>query len=218
MENYASNPMTYKKFHLALLRPAILQALRAQGYYTCKPSVLEFFTEIVADYIYNTATATRNAMEHNHPDTPEVTLPDLRQGLEYMGAFTRDENKREDRNFDGDPELRGIQNFKDWFDGKQNQRMTRIAEAFNQTGLLLEAAPLEEGQKVEKPPIDYLSRKLRMSRIEGAMLIVTAQNSRGSTARTMILGMLAPFWESPATTARFWSRAAPSRASTSGGR
>lgn len=161
MENYASNPMTYKKFHLALLRPAILQALRAQGYYTCKPSVLEFFTEIVADYIYNTATATRNAMEHNHPDTPEVTLPDLRQGLEYMGAFTRDENKREDRNFDGDPELRGIQNFKDWFDGKQNQRMTRIAEAFNQTGLLLEAAPLEEGQKVEKPPIDYLSQLTR---------------------------------------------------------
>lgn len=152
--------MTYKKFHLALLRPAILQALRAQGYYTCKPSVLEFFTEIVADYIYNAAVATRKAMEHNHPDDPSgVTLPDLRQGLEHMGAFCRDENKREDRDYDGDPELRGIEKFKDWFDGKQNLRITRIAEAFNQTGLLLEAAPLEEGKKVEKPPIDYLSRE-----------------------------------------------------------
>ncbi|KAF7527168.1 hypothetical protein G7054_g10539 [Neopestalotiopsis clavispora] len=136
METYASNPMTYKKFHLALLRPAILQALRAQGYYTCKPP-------------WSTTTRTTPAA---------LTLPDLRQGLEHMGAFCRDENKREDRDYDGDPELRGIEKFKDWFDGKQNQRITRIAEAFNQTGLLLEAAPLEEGKKVEKPPIDYLSQ------------------------------------------------------------
>ncbi|KAK9770627.1 putative Bromodomain associated domain-containing protein [Seiridium cardinale] len=158
MESHPTNPMTYKKFHLALLRPAILQILRAQGYYTCKPTVLEFFTEIVADYIFNTAVATRRAMEHNHPETPEVTLPDLRQGLEYMGAFNRDENKREDREYAGDSELRGIEQFKAWFDEKQNQRITRIAEAFAQTGLLLEAPPLEEGKKIERPPIDYLSQ------------------------------------------------------------
>lgn len=159
MESHATNPMTPKKFHLALLRPAVLQILRAQGYYTCRPSVLDQFTEIVGDYILQTAIATRKAMEHNHPDTPEVTLPDLRQGLEYMAAFNRDENKAEDRKYDGDPELRGIEKFKDWFNEKQNQRITRIAEAFQQTGILLEAAPLEEGTKVEKPAIDYLSRK-----------------------------------------------------------
>lgn len=76
-----------------------------------------------------------------------------------MAAFSRDENKAEDRKYGGDPELRGIENFKDWFDNKQNTRITRIAEAFQQTGILLEAAPPEEGTKVEKPPIDYLSRK-----------------------------------------------------------
>ncbi|ETS88059.1 hypothetical protein PFICI_01887 [Pestalotiopsis fici W106-1] len=158
MEPYASNSMTQKRFYLALLKPAILQALRAQGYYSCRPTVLDFFTEVVADYIYNTAVATRKAMEHNHPEDPQVTLPDLRQGLEYVGAFACDENKREDRDFDGDPELRGIEKFKEWFDGKQNQRITRIAEAFTQNGLLLEAAPPEEGKKVERPPIDYLSQ------------------------------------------------------------
>ncbi|KAH6660015.1 hypothetical protein BKA67DRAFT_530135 [Truncatella angustata] len=151
--------MTYSKFHLALLKPVVLQILRATGYYTTKPSVLEALTELVADYIFNTAVAARKAMEHNHPESPEMTLPDLRIGLEYMGAFNHDENKREDRDFDGDKGLRGIHDFKAWFDGKHNSRLTRIAEAFQQSGVLLEAPPLEEGpQKVERPPIDYLSQ------------------------------------------------------------
>jgi transcription initiation factor TFIID subunit 3 len=162
MENLASNPMTLRKFHLALLRPAVLQILRAQGYYSCKPSVLDMFTELAAEYIYTTADATRRAMEHNHPETPMITLPDLRQGLEHVGAFKLDENKREDREYAGDSVLRGIERFKSWFEEKQNQRITRIAEAFTQTGLLLEASPLEDGKKVEQPPIDYLSRKLSL--------------------------------------------------------
>jgi transcription initiation factor TFIID subunit 3 len=162
-----SNPMTLKKYHLALLRPSVLQILRAQGYYGCRPSVLDSVTELAGEYMAVLAREAHRNAEHNHPWDQNLTIPDVRQALEYVGALVPDDMvKQEDCG--GDEDSRGIETFKRWVEGPKNSEINRVAEAFQQSGQLLEPP---DGERVDQIHRDYLSRKLALSRWLYACLV-----------------------------------------------
>ncbi|KAI0107560.1 hypothetical protein GGR51DRAFT_559365 [Nemania sp. FL0031] len=81
---------TPSEIHLSLLRPAILQILRAQGYYASTPSTIDCLTEIAGQYLYTIAKRTaENATTNNYlgpPGTPDVV--DVRLALEDCGALS----------------------------------------------------------------------------------------------------------------------------------
>ncbi|KAI0395071.1 hypothetical protein F5Y17DRAFT_223428 [Xylariaceae sp. FL0594] len=82
-------PYTASEIHLALLRPAILQILRAQGYYASTPRTIDCLTELAGHYIYIISKrAAQHATLNNYmgpPGTPEVV--DVRMALEECGAL-----------------------------------------------------------------------------------------------------------------------------------
>lgn len=78
-------------FH-ALLRPCILQILRATGYHATRPAVLDTLTELAARYLLTLCrhTAAR-ALDHNpHHDPADehpLRVADVRMALEDVGAL-----------------------------------------------------------------------------------------------------------------------------------
>ncbi|KLU84153.1 hypothetical protein MAPG_03198 [Magnaporthiopsis poae ATCC 64411] len=95
-------------FH-ALLRPSMLQILRASGYQVTKPAVLDSLTDLAAQ----------------RPPTPPTTaatcalgLVDVRMALEDCGALGPD--------LPGD-DPQGAQDFVDWFAGPRNAEIRRVA-------------------------------------------------------------------------------------------
>ncbi|KAI1176896.1 hypothetical protein F4777DRAFT_587651 [Nemania sp. FL0916] len=90
MASYNSHRLyTPSELHLALLRPAILQILRAQGYYASTPGTIDCLTEIAGQYLYTIAKRTaEHAMSNNYvgpAGTPDVV--DVRCALEDCGAL-----------------------------------------------------------------------------------------------------------------------------------
>lgn len=87
----------------ALLRPCILQTLRATGYHSIRPSTLDAFTDLAARYLFAVCRATAlhavdNYNEGRDPDSddeegddipgpPPVSIVDVRMALEEVGAF-----------------------------------------------------------------------------------------------------------------------------------
>ncbi|KAI1436676.1 hypothetical protein GGR50DRAFT_649020 [Xylaria sp. CBS 124048] len=82
-------PYTPSEIHLALLRPAILQILRAQGYYASTPNTIDCLTELAGHYLYTIAKRTADHATSNNylgpPGTPD--LVDVRLALEECGAL-----------------------------------------------------------------------------------------------------------------------------------
>ncbi|KAI0193156.1 hypothetical protein F4808DRAFT_453309 [Astrocystis sublimbata] len=81
---------TPSEIHLALLRPSILQILRAQGYYASTPSTIDTLTEIAGQYLYTISKRTaEHATLNNYlgpPGTADVV--DVRLALEECGALS----------------------------------------------------------------------------------------------------------------------------------
>ncbi|KAI0401785.1 hypothetical protein F4802DRAFT_578404 [Xylaria palmicola] len=80
---------TPSEFHLALLRPVILQILRAQGYYASTAGTIDCLTELAGQYLYAVAKRTAEHATLNNrlgpPGTPG--LVDVRRALEECGAL-----------------------------------------------------------------------------------------------------------------------------------
>jgi transcription initiation factor TFIID subunit 3 len=78
--------MSDRLLHHALLRPAIIQILRAQGFAGAKPSVVDTLTDIAAKYIMLLAT---RALSHAHTshDVPELDVTDVRMAMVDCGIL-----------------------------------------------------------------------------------------------------------------------------------
>ncbi|KAI0842986.1 hypothetical protein F5Y06DRAFT_256601 [Hypoxylon sp. FL0890] len=141
---------TPSELHHALLKPAILQILRAQGYYSSTPATVDAITELAGNYLTIIARQTAVHASINNevgaPGIPDVV--DVRMALEDCGAlwperdFTSQQFKGED--------TRGVDEFIRWATGKKNQRIRKVA------GLDKPIAGEVEGVD-EPPPTDYLS-------------------------------------------------------------
>ncbi|OBT50709.1 hypothetical protein VE04_09459, partial [Pseudogymnoascus sp. 24MN13] len=82
--------MSSHAIHHALLRPCVLHILRAAGYHSTKPSVLDALTDIAGRYMHLLATSTV---------APRCTRPDgagdLDRGCEARDAGLRGDCARE---------------------------------------------------------------------------------------------------------------------------
>ncbi|KAI1828721.1 hypothetical protein F4861DRAFT_15591 [Xylaria intraflava] len=167
---------TPSEIHLALLRPAILQILRAQGYYASTPNTIDCLTELAGQYLYTIAKRTaEHATLNNYlgpPGTPD--LVDVRLALEECGALlpgadqpppakrrrlsrsdaeNGDESSREYSEEAED--TRGVDEFIRWAMGRKNQRIRKVAGVVAPPGAITADAEGEDGI-VEERPSDYL--------------------------------------------------------------
>ncbi|KAI0164749.1 hypothetical protein GGR57DRAFT_450463 [Xylariaceae sp. FL1272] len=160
-------PYTPSEIHLAYLRPAILQILRAQGYYASSSATIDTLTELAGQFMYAIAKRTAlHAIENNvigPPGTPDVV--DVRMALEECGALGHGSGPRPLRRRSGGSEdgqdwaneedMRGVQEFISWAKGRKNTRIRKVAGIAAPAGAVAAGAVAEDGT-VEERPTDYL--------------------------------------------------------------
>ncbi|KAK1600545.1 bromodomain associated domain-containing protein [Colletotrichum navitas] len=137
-------------FH-ALLRPAVLQILRATGYHAARPVVLDAVTELAARYMYALCQATARHAADNNPDGEVPGIVDVRMALQELGAVPPDDVLAEGRGTilgeildSGDlamttaladvarerervEDTRGVDEFIKWFSGPRNKTIREAA-------------------------------------------------------------------------------------------
>ena len=75
-----------RNFHNSLLRPSIIHILRAAGYHSARPSVIDTLTDIAARYMLLLASNSASHSINNHNDTA-VTVTDVRMALRDCGLL-----------------------------------------------------------------------------------------------------------------------------------
>lgn len=139
--------------HRALLRPAIVHILRAAGFHSTKPSVLDTIANLAERYLMILASTTAAHARSSHNDAvPSIT--DIRMALAECGALSplsgaAEEDWRErmrrpmseiEQPENGGPtraqaekkrreeeDLKDVRDFMRWFDSPQHAEMRRIA-------------------------------------------------------------------------------------------
>lgn len=116
---------TPQSLHHSLLRPCILHILRATGYSSTRPSVLDTLTDMAARYMYQLAAATVNHAGLNGSED-EITIEDVRMALEECGAFAP-QKILEDELIDGEEDTRGVDAFIAWASSPEAKEIQRVA-------------------------------------------------------------------------------------------
>ena len=78
--------MSERLLHHALLRPAIIQILRAQGFSGAKPSVVDTLTDIAGKYIVLLATRALTYAHTSHVE-PHLDITDVRMAMVDCGIL-----------------------------------------------------------------------------------------------------------------------------------
>jgi hypothetical protein len=115
--------------HHSLLRPCILQILRAAGYHSTRPSVLDTLTDLAARYMLLLAqtTAKHAAINHNEPELSlEISIQDVRMAMQDCGVLIP-EKTLEEQYYEGKEDTRGVDAFISWAMGKGNSEIRRVA-------------------------------------------------------------------------------------------
>ncbi|CAK7233366.1 hypothetical protein SCUCBS95973_008570 [Sporothrix curviconia] len=109
-----------RPFFHSLLRPCILQILRAQGYHAARPSVVDAFTDLAARYLTLLCETTAHHTAHNSTEVSGLvpSLVDVRLALEDCALLAP--------GVDAD-DVRPITEFVDWVAGARNREIRRIA-------------------------------------------------------------------------------------------
>ncbi|KAK6842102.1 hypothetical protein PG990_005910 [Apiospora arundinis] len=136
-------------FH-ALLRPAILQILRAQGYYACSPAVIDNVTELAGRHLTELADRTARFMETNSEATLQPTISDVRMAMEQCGVFTQT-RMHTSQVWAGEEDMKGVEDFISWAEGPKNAKIRRVAQAIS------EPTGLEDADATEEPANNYLA-------------------------------------------------------------
>jgi transcription initiation factor TFIID subunit 3 len=111
-------------FH-ALLRPSILQILRAAGYHGARSAVVDILTDLAARYMSELCHMTAIYASHNgSEETP--TVVDLRMALQHMGALLPEKPEMEQM-YLGVEDTRGTDLFTSWFGGHESKEIKRVA-------------------------------------------------------------------------------------------
>jgi len=166
--------MSSQLLHHALLRPAIIQILRAAGFQSAKPSVVDTLTDIASRYILLLAARSVSYANANHNDsTPDIT--DVRMALVECGLLAptqtateevwkeilreplwevpeRNGLRQKELQRRDDEDTHEIKEFIAWFHGPVHQEIKRIA-GFMQEDV---QGPPIDGLEPEKPD-DYFT-------------------------------------------------------------
>lgn len=126
--------MTASDLHSALLRPAVLQVLKAMGFNLAKPAVVDSLSDLTARYLLMLASDTAQNAISNHGDS-QPTVQDVRLAMEKVGAL-RPQMKAAEEALKGSEivggvsvpfeDLRGVNNFVKWAEGPVNKEIRRV--------------------------------------------------------------------------------------------
>lgn len=165
----------------ALLRPAVLHILRAAGFHSAKPSVIDTLVDLTARYLSLVASRTAYHSYSSHNDlTPE--LSDVRMALQDCGLLvptltgaeeiwkeilrkplveydeeTGARAKEEKRRLEED--TADVQEFIDWIKGDYNKEISRIAGT-------MKSQPTTTGALDAIEMEDYLNSKHVLVRVK----------------------------------------------------
>ncbi|KAH8820284.1 hypothetical protein F5884DRAFT_849552 [Xylogone sp. PMI_703] len=114
-----------QSLHHSLLRPSILHILRAAGYHSTKPSVLDTLTDLAARYLLLLAQSTATHASINHTEL-DITVQDVRMAMQDCGMLLP-EKVLEEQDFDGEEDVRGVEDFLAWCTGDGNAEIRRVA-------------------------------------------------------------------------------------------
>ena len=153
--------MTSADLHTALLRPAVLQILRAAGFSYAKPAVIDTVTDLAARYLLLLASSTAETAFNTH-NSFVPTIQDVRLAMSQAGALYPQMSAAEER-MRGDvqvaegvyvpfEDLRGVEGFVNWAHGPVNKEIRRIAGFGDDVNVEEIAAGLDDKD-------DYLSGK-----------------------------------------------------------
>ncbi|KAM0332224.1 hypothetical protein ACHAQA_002499 [Verticillium albo-atrum] len=165
----------------ALLRPCILQILRATGYHATRPAVLDTLTELAARYLLtlcrHTAARALDSNPHHDPaDEHPLRVADVRMALEDVGALgvverfvepeegraaagaggaaaLTDQQAAAYRACRGDDDTRGVDEFAAWFGGARCRAIREMAVDGIGEGVVGTGSAAQEG---DVPAGDYL--------------------------------------------------------------
>ena len=144
-----SPTMSANMLHNSLLRPAILHILRAAGFHSARPSVIDTLADITARYLLLLASRTATNAYSNH-NTLEPEITDVRMALQDCGLLTpsltaaeeawkealskpleeypeRNGLRAKERMRRDEEDTRDVREFVDWVRGAQNAEIRRIA-------------------------------------------------------------------------------------------
>jgi len=152
--------MTGRDLHHTLLRPAILQILRAQGFHAARPSVVDTLTDIAGRYLSLLCERTAAHAWQNHND-PEPDITDVRLALVDCGLLTPTHTGAEEtwteilrkplqeytehnglrdleRERRVEADTTAVRHFVDWFAGTMNREIRKIAGLLPDDGQVVE--------------------------------------------------------------------------------
>ncbi|KAL3417515.1 bromodomain associated domain-containing protein [Phlyctema vagabunda] len=116
---------TPQALHHSLLRPCVLHILRAAGYHSTRPSVLDTLTDLAARYMYLLAQQTVSHATINHTEL-DISIQDVRMAMQDCGTLVP-EKTLEEQDFEGEEDTRGVDAFIAWATGPGNREIRRIA-------------------------------------------------------------------------------------------
>ncbi len=114
---------TPQALHHSLLRPCVLHILRAAGYHSTKPSVLDALTDLAARYMFLLAQSTASHAAINH-EAMDFSIEDVRMAMQDCGALAPETLLEEEG---GEEDMSGVDNFLAWATGKSNKEIRRVA-------------------------------------------------------------------------------------------
>ncbi|KYK55533.1 Bromodomain associated domain protein [Drechmeria coniospora] len=114
-------------FH-ALLRPVILQILRATGYHATKGAVLDSLTDLAARYMLTLCEKTAAHAVHARGDAVEYTVVDLRMALQDAGALMPERTAAEQDWRHDEEDTSGVDEFLAWFSGPMMRELLDVGK------------------------------------------------------------------------------------------
>ncbi|CCU81218.1 Bromodomain associated domain protein [Blumeria hordei DH14] len=115
--------------HHSLLRPCVLHILRAAGYHSTRPSVLDTLTDLTARYLSLLAqrTITHASLAHPEPELGlQIYLEHVRMAMQDCGTLGP-ELMMQEQDFNESEDTRGVDAFVAWAMGPEAQEIRRIA-------------------------------------------------------------------------------------------
>lgn len=135
--------MSGHHLHNALLRPPIIQILRAQGFHSTRTSVLESLADLAGRYLMILASSTAAHAANAHPDDPSPVLEDIYQALQDAGAL-RPQLREWEEDWEGDEDLRGLESLLGWITGPAHREIRRIAGLVPSEGDMVDPDAIEK--------------------------------------------------------------------------
>ncbi|KAK2748787.1 hypothetical protein FQN57_000368 [Myotisia sp. PD_48] len=135
--------MATPSIHGSLLRPPALQILRAAGFHSTRPTVVDTLTDLASRYLQLLAASTAQHAINNHAIDPTPTLDDVLMALQELGAL-RPQLSRLEEDRAGEEDMRGLESFLAWFSGPVNKEIRRVAGFIPGVGEVVDEDSLEK--------------------------------------------------------------------------